>query len=120
MKKYIVIRSFIFSSKTYAKDKLVSADDVGESIIRRLVKRGFLKSAEEMAATYEEPAFYEQLGDYLLPEQVNKLKKQELLDYAKHLKMPNVDPAQNMADLRDSVNRFIVILSEGGAGGTGA
>ena len=107
MKQFIILKTFIFSSKTYAKDRLVSVNDVGEPAILRLEKRGFIKPVSEAAASYEEPAAFEKLDEFMLPEQVNRMKKQELLEYAKHIGVPEIDPSQNMVDLRGLVNAYI-------------
>ena len=107
MKQYIVIKQFILKDKTFRKDKLLTAADVGEGNVKRLEQRKYIKATEAMSVAYEETPDYLDAETFLTPVEVNRLKKAELIEYAKHIGVPDFDPTLPNPDIRKLVNDFI-------------
>ena len=107
MEQYIVIKQFIFKSKTFLKDRTLTEVDVGAESIKRLVTRGFIRNIAAASVASKASQFYEGIDGFLAPEQVNRLKKPELLDYASLIGITDVDPGLPMPALRDIVNNFV-------------
>lgn len=107
MKQYIVIKQFILKDKIFRKDKLLTASDVGEGNIKRLEQRKYIKATEAMSVTYEEIPAYMDAETLLTPVEVNRLKKTELIEYAKHIGIPDFDTTLPNPDIRKLVNDFI-------------
>lgn len=105
MAQYIIIKQFIIGAKTYYKDKILS-ESMPDNIIKRLETKGFIKSIVEASADYEETPFYEELDEFLTPKEVNKLKKAEMIGYARHIGA-EVDPTLPNIAIASAINEFI-------------
>ena len=112
MSQYVIQKKFMFKDRTYSQGRLLADSDVGEGNIERLAARGFIAPVEKMAAHYEEPPFYANEKDLLTPEQVNRLKKPELLEYAKHIGITNIDHTLPIQELRETVNDHVAESGE--------
>ena len=107
MNQYIVVKQFTTASIVFLRNKLVSPDDINEAKIKRLINRGYIKHVESTAATYNEPAYYKKSDELLPPREVNRLKKSELIDYATHIGVKGLNPADPITVLRGVVNKFV-------------
>ena len=133
MRQYIVVRNvqLLAGGKIFRKNRIISESDVGEKNIRRYLDRGYI---EELNSVYDvlvddDEVFVPGHDEYCTPEQVNKMKKPELLKYAKHIGMAEIDQSQTAPDLRILIIKFISEQNpnvqsgddgENGTGGTGA
>ena len=113
MEQYIIVKQFAMGDKTYYVNRILSSENTKESTIKRLVKKGYIKPIEKMSVNHEEPPAYEEADGFLSPEEVNKLKKPDLIGYAKHIGVENFDPGAGVAEQREIVNSFIADKADG-------
>ena len=116
MTQYLVIKSvqLLVGRKTYRKDMIMTAEDVGEDKIKRYLAGGYIKpigGVADDAGTVQDDE--EQDGISLLtPEEVDKLRKPELLAYAEEIGMENINPKDTAPQLKDAINAFIEDMME--------
>ena len=111
MRQFIVTANvqLLGDGRVYRKDSLLTEADVGERNIKRYLNRGYIEAvgdADEYS-DYEEEAIGPEDGEFYEPDHVNKMKKPELLKYAKHIGMGDIDPGKAAPELRSLVNGFI-------------
>ena len=113
---YIIQKQFIFKEKTFYKDKTLTSADLSAADIERLIDRGFIKSTD-MSSVFSDDAddAAPEIGraeTYLLPGEVNKLNKDDLVEYATRIGVGEFDPAITKPELQKIVNGFIAAASE--------
>ena len=104
MTQYLVIKSvqLLVGRKTYRKDMIMTAEDVGEDKIKRYLAGGYIKPIGEV----QDSIFL------LTPEEIDKLRKPELLVYAEEIGVENINPKATSADLKNAINAFIEEMEE--------
>jgi len=110
MKQYLVIKSaqLIVGRKTFRKDMVITAEDVGADRIKRYLTGGYIKPIGENVAPEPEDDEDEIL---LTPEDVSALPRKELRAYARKL---GLTFANNIADvtLASRINEHIAEISD--------
>ena len=115
MEQYIIIKQFIFKEKVYFKDKFLTANDVGEKLILRLIKGKYIKriGQAEDAQDNEGPGnvdpgseWYLETEDFLSAEELAALEKPQLAKYATHIGLTFKGNIGRDA-LRKLINEFI-------------
>ena len=110
---YIIQKQFIFKGKTFLKDKTLTSADLCTEDIERLVDRGFIKSTDESSTfSHDEVSAFEKSETYLLPGEVNRLNKNDLIEYATHIGVGEFNPNITKPELQEIVNRFIADVLE--------
>ena len=110
---YIIQKQFVFKEKTFFKDKTLTSADLSAVDIERLVFRGFIKSTDESSAfTHDIESELESKEAYLLPGKVNKLNKDDLVEYATRIGVGEFDPTMPKGELQELVNSFIASASK--------
>ncbi|MCL2392617.1 MAG: hypothetical protein FWC66_08470 [Oscillospiraceae bacterium] len=91
MKTYLVVKrvNLQVGSKTYRKDAIITSEMVGHEKIRSYLARGYIRELGDtpFAVQTEEsnlPA-YLVAEAYLAPEEINALKRADLIKYAEHI-----------------------------------
>ena len=105
MAQYIIVKQFIIGKKTYYKDKILS-ENISEELVKRLLSKGFIKSTLEASVDHEEIPFYEELKEFLTPKEVNRLKKAQMISYARHIGAA-IDSTLSNAAIAKAINEFI-------------
>ena len=117
MKQYLVIKSvsLLAGKKTYRKDAIISANDVGEEKIARYLKGGYIRPVGAEIDDIEDadddpsgdPPFYLITDEFLSVEELDGLKRKDLLAYAAHIGATGFKPSISEAKLRAFINEFI-------------
>jgi hypothetical protein len=112
VKSYLVIKkvSLLVGKKTYRKDAIITADDVGQSKIERYLKSGYIKpigEVPEVSDKKDERPFYLTTDEFLTPEQVDDLERPQLIEYANHIGVPEFRTNIPTKALKKLVNEFI-------------
>jgi len=114
MRQYLVIKNvqLIVGRKTYRKDMIMTAENVGEDKIKRYLAGGYIKSIGTNIALDTENNRGNEVIDLLPPEKIAKLTRKELRAYARKL---GLSFANSIADdtLAGRINEHIVEISDG-------
>jgi len=99
---------------------IITSEDVGDANIKRYLDRGYIKligtnALEEqkeiehiVTETIEETEIEnDELDEYLSPAEIDKLKKNELLQYAEHIGIENINANATNEELKSTINQFI-------------
>jgi hypothetical protein len=103
MANYAVTTGFtlgVSNAKTYHKDEIASSASLGQANADRLLRKGYIRILTEAAAAWPED------GEYLSEDEINALKKPQLIKYAAHIGC-EVNPKVGVTELRAAINSFI-------------
>lgn len=138
MKHYVITEKVTLQAgaKEYRKGQTITATDVGQANIDRYLKKGYIKLLGDDLATQPgggndnppgdnlakqpagsdggngDPPFYMTAEDFLTPEQVDKLTKPQLIEYAGRIGYSGYKPNISAADLKIQINQFIEEATE--------
>ena len=111
MKQYLVVKSvqLLVGHKTYRKDMVMTAEDVGEDKIKRYLEGGYIKLIGTNVMPDPDDAGEDEDDEnieFLAPEKVAKLTREGLRIYARKI---GVSFANSISDasLASRVNEFI-------------
>ena len=123
MKHYVITKKVTLQAgeKEFRKDQTITATDVGQANIDRYLKKGYIKLLGDDFA--KQPAgmsgggndnlpFYMTAEDFLTPEQVDKLTKPQLVEYAGRIGYTGYKPNISAANLKVQINQFIEEATE--------
>lgn len=115
MEQYIILKQFDLKGKIFYKDRLVNTDAFTEAHIKRLIANNYISTLQKMDSSYEPPAHYEMVDEFLTPAEVNKLRKPDLIQYALHIGVEDFNTGAKIEEQRGTVNTFIANAGDAGS-----
>ena len=113
MKAYLITKNvnLLAGDKKFQKDRIITADDVGQKNIERYLKKGYIKdiSVEKAHTLSGGSALPSPVADgaFFTPEQINAFTRPQLIEYARHIGVIGFRHNTSAADLRKLINSFI-------------
>lgn len=110
MSKYVKVKCAVLGPNRHKKNSVVLVEK--DSVAEGLVKRGLVEYCEEPSESDSEGSIdidddKDENEAYFSEEEVNKMKKEDLITYAEKIGLSGLTMEMKQAELADAVNNFI-------------